>query len=133
MIRSALCLVALFGVGSVAGAGELDKEVKVPKAGIAAGPVKLSGSELDAESPTDAWYHRGYWGHHHHHHHYGYAGYRGYYGGFGGYRGYGYVYSPYVYRPAFYAPYYGGYYGGFTGGFGYGFRAGYVGFGYAGW
>ena len=130
MIRSALCCAALFGVGSFATAGELDKEVKAPAAGVAASPVKLAGSELDAESPTDAWHRRGYWGHHHHHHHYGY---RGYYGGFGGYRGYG--YSPIVYRPAFYSSYYGGFggYRGFGGGFGYGFRGGYVGFGYGGW
>lgn len=135
MIRSAICLAALFGVGSVASAGELDKEAKKAAPPVAVSPLK-AGTELDAESPTEAWYSRGHWGHHHHYHggfgYGGFGGYRGYYGGFG-YRPYYAGYNPYFYRPAYYRPYYGGfgYGGGFGGGFGY--RGGYVSFGYAGW
>lgn len=136
MIRSALCLAALFGVASAARAGELDKEAKKPTPPAAVGLLK-AGTELDAESPTEAWYSRGHWGHHHHHYHGGFGyggfgGYRGYYGGGFGYRPYYAGYNPYFYRPAFHRPYYGGYgYGGFGGGFGYG--GGYVSYGYAGW
>ena len=125
MIRSMLCCAVVFGAGSVASAGELDKEVAPVKSGITAGVLKSSASEMDTESPTDAWHRRGYWGHHHHHHHHH------------GYVGYGFGYN--AYRPAYYSPYigyrgYNSYYGGgFYGSVGYGFRGGYVGFGYRGW
>ena len=80
MIRSVLCCAVLFGVGSVASAGELDKEVAPAKSGMTGGTLKVSASEMDKESPTDAWYHRGGWGHHHHHYGYYGVGYRPYYG-----------------------------------------------------
>ena len=140
MIRSILCCAVAFGVGGVASAGELDKDVMPAKAGITAGPLKASATELDKESPTDAWYQRGGWGGHHHHHHHGYAnfGYSNYgYGNYGNYGNYGYGYSggynPYVYRPSYYSGYGG--YGGYSsyGGFGYGYRSAYIGYGYGGW
>ena len=109
MMRLTLCSVFLFGLGSMARAGELDKELATQPTNpaiVASAPVK--GSELDKESPVAAFHGHGGWGYGFHH---------GYYGGF--YRPYYYggFYRPYYYG-GFYRPYYYGfyrpyYYGGF--------------------
>jgi hypothetical protein len=64
MIRTALCGLALLGLGAAARAGELDREAgpkpAVPAAPAVAAPV--AGSELDRESPAAAHRWRGGWG-----------------------------------------------------------------------
>src|SRR5947209_9648428 len=93
MLRVMLVCLALTGFGAAARAGELDREAAPAKPAAVAklDPAVKSGSEMDKESPAEAYYRRGYWG-----------GYRGHYGGWG-YRphfGYGYGWG--------YRPYYGG-------------------------
>jgi len=114
-------LAAALGLAIPAFAGELDREFKgsdVKVRGTATAPAtevastRVSGTELDDESPTQAWRRHGWgggWGH----------GYRGWGGGWGvGYRSwyrpsYGFYgglgYWPSYYHGSFYASYYPSY------------------------
>lgn len=138
MLRITICSIALLGFGAAAQAGELDREGAAkspttkssfggntislaPTTAPAPAPATTTGSELDKESPTDAYHYRGYYGGYRGY----YGGYRGYYGGWG-YRGWG--YGGWGYRGWGYRPYYGGWYGGYRpyyGGFSVGISTGY--------
>jgi hypothetical protein len=111
MTRFLLCGALALGLGATARAGELDREAKsaAPAAATTApdAAAVAAASELDKESPQDAWRHRGWWG--------GYRGYHGYRGHWGGYRSYGGFYGyryAYSYRPFGYSYAYS-YYPGF--------------------
>lgn len=125
MLRTTMCAVALFAVGSFSRADELDKETPGPKATTAKpAAATVPGTELDKESPDAAHRYRGGWGYG------GGYGYRGGYGYYrGGYRGgYGWGGS-YGYRPyyaGFHRPYYRPYYGTYI-------SVGYPGFGFGYW
>jgi hypothetical protein len=121
MFRTLLSTLALFGFGAVASAGELDKEAAKSNAAPAAVAATTTnspavGTELDKESPQDAYHHHGGWG--------GGWGHRGWGGGWGGYgyRGWGGGWGGYGYRSfgGFYRPYYSGF----------GFFRPYYGYGY---
>lgn len=103
MTRLLLCGALALGLGATARAGELDRETKAAApAAVTTAPdttATAAASELDKESPQDAWRFHGGWGGYR-----GFHGYRGYWGGYrgfyGGYRGFygGYRYA-YAYRP----------------------------------
>jgi hypothetical protein len=106
-------MASLFAFGSLATAGELDREGAAKSLGTTPGPqATVSGSELDRESPTPAYHWHGGWGGYRH---FGW-GYRPYFGGFyspfgfGGFNAFG----GWGYRPfysGFYRPFFGRYVG----------------------
>jgi len=105
-------MAALFISGSLAAAGELDRESAAKSLGNAPLKMTVSGSELDRESPTPAYHWHGGWGGYRH---FGW-GYRPYFGsfyspfGFGGFNSFG----GWGYRPfysGFYRPFLGRYVG----------------------
>src|SRR4051794_25936518 len=112
-----IALAAVWGLVTPVGAGELDREFKggdakasatapSPKSVIAV----VSGTELDKDSPTQAW-RRGGWGGH-------YGGWGGHYGGWGHHGGWGHYGGwgqGWGYGHVGYRSYYG-----FYGGWGYG-------------
>jgi hypothetical protein len=107
MMRAMICGLALFALAPAVGAGELDREGTPAKSALVA-PADATakapaGSEMDKESPRDAYFYRGHWG--------GWGGgwgYRGFGwgGGWGGwgYRGLGWggFYPARFYSPGFY-------------------------------
>jgi hypothetical protein len=111
-----IALAVVWGLATPVWAGELDREfkagdVKAPATAPRSSPKTVielvSGSELDQESPTQAW-RRGGWGGH-------YGGWGGHYGGWGGrYGGWGHGWG------YGHVGYHRSYYGGFYGGWGYG-------------
>lgn len=88
MMRAMICCLALVAFAPAVRAGELDRDgVKAKPALVAAAGATAkapAGSEMDKESPQDAYRWHGGWGG------WGYRGY-GHWGGWGGwgYRGYG--------------------------------------------
>jgi len=126
MTRFVLCGLLALGLGATARAGELDRETKSAPPAAAVAPADSTATvptELDKETPQDAWHYRGGWGGYRGGYYGGYRG--GYYGGFGGYRGY---YGGF----GGYRGYYGGYYGGYRPYYGgYGYRYAYSPFAYS--
>jgi hypothetical protein len=123
-----IALAAVWGLATPVWAGELDREFKAgdvkapataPRPSAGSAIELVSGTELDEESPTQAW-RRGGWGGHYggwghgwggHYHGgwghgwgYGHVGYRPYYGFYGA----SYWPSSYYYRPyySYYSPVY---------------------------
>ena len=111
MGKYVLCCAAVLFLGTALRAGELDGERSPFKAGKAAPPAAgvtdqktTVGSEMDRESPEQAWRFRGGWG----------RGWRGY-GWRGGYGSWGYgwgygrpyfgCYTPYYYNAYAYGPF----------------------------
>jgi len=97
MMRAMICCLALFALAPSVRAGELDREAAKPALVAPAGATAKApaGSEMDKESPQDAYYYRGHWG--------GW-GYRGFGWGGWGYRGFGWggFYPARFYYPGFY-------------------------------
>ena len=100
MMRAMICCLALFALAPSVRAGELDREAAAAKPALVtpanATAKAPAGSEMDKESPQDAYYYRGHWG--------GFYPARFYYPGFYGFRSY--ALSPWAYRSYFWNWYY---------------------------